>query len=205
MGFNNLIKSLTAKKDSKELKESINTQQDKINVFLDIETMGLNGYTDRITCIGFEVFENDKLITRQTFSNESEHSIVRLFLNELKILKSKSSEINIFTWNGDSFDIAFINVRALKYGIPIELYLTENNGFKFTDVKKCMPKIYFRGEMKYPSLDDAAKFFNFNIEKTAHGSEAPFMWKYKLFKELTEYCLNDVRILRKIAKRLKLF
>lgn len=82
--------------------------------FLDIETTGLSRIYNSIYLVGILYFENNRWKLTQILADSlmEENSL----LNELMEFISPYNEI--ITYNGDSFDIPFINERAKKYTLP---------------------------------------------------------------------------------------
>ncbi len=74
-------------------------------IFFDIETTGLSSRNAGVYLIGYAVYENEKWQLRQLFAERMS--------DELKILKAAcdllSSYDAVVTFNGDNFDIPFIN------------------------------------------------------------------------------------------------
>ena len=89
---------------------SENLNRDEI--ILDIETTGLDPLRDNLVLLGFIVFEGDKSYIIQYFAEEN-------FEEErlLKIYLKMTTDKTIITYNGDKFDIPFLNIRLDKYGL----------------------------------------------------------------------------------------
>lgn len=85
----------------------------KNTCFIDIETTGLSRKYNIIYLIGILYLEDDKWYLLQIFADKAdeEEKLLRYFVNII----SKYSQI--ITYNGESFDIPFINYRLEKYGI----------------------------------------------------------------------------------------
>ncbi len=81
--------------------------------FIDIETTGLSRQYNSIYLIGMLYYEQDNWELLQIFADliDEEEEVLRIFIS----LLSKYNKI--ITFNGDSFDIPFINYRLEKYGI----------------------------------------------------------------------------------------
>ncbi|TJX14809.1 hypothetical protein E9840_05305 [Tissierella creatinini] len=81
--------------------------------FIDIETTGLNRQYNSIYLIGMLYYEQDNWVLLQIFADliDEEEKVLTNFIS----LLSKYNKI--ITFNGDSFDIPFINYRLGKYGI----------------------------------------------------------------------------------------
>ena len=89
---------------------SENLNRDEI--ILDIETTGLDPLRDNLVLLGFIVFEGDKSYIIQYFA-EDNFEEERL----LKIYLKMTADKTIITYNGDKFDIPFLNIRLDKYGL----------------------------------------------------------------------------------------
>jgi len=163
-------------------------------IYIDVETMGLNAYTDRLTCIGIIVEVEGEIVKEVAISDEDEVSMLREFFRIYD--RYDESIIDTITWN-KTFDSDFILVRGWKHNF--KNYIPCNP----VDLKSEFPKFDFDGEWRKPSLDEAAKFLGIESEKLATGAEAPYMWKYGKIEELKEYCLMDVKIMREIHHKLE--
>ncbi|WP_262122252.1 ribonuclease H-like domain-containing protein [Anaerococcus sp. Marseille-Q5996] len=84
----------------------------KDEIILDIETTGLDPLRDNLVLLGFIVFEGEKSYIIQYFA-EDNFEEVRL----LKIYLKMTADKTIITYNGDKFDIPFLNIRLDKYGL----------------------------------------------------------------------------------------
>lgn len=81
--------------------------------FLDIETTGLNRSKSMIYLIGVLYFENDTWVLKQYFANtmEKEKDLLIRFISDI------STFDKLITYNGDSFDLPFINHRLKHHQI----------------------------------------------------------------------------------------
>ncbi len=84
----------------------------KDEIILDIETTGLDPLRDNLVLLGFIVFEGEKSYIIQYFA-EDNFEEERL----LKIYLKMTTDKTIITYNGDKFDIPFLNIRLDKYGL----------------------------------------------------------------------------------------
>ena len=102
-------------------------------VFFDIETTGLSRIYNYIYLIGLVKFnETTGFQLIQYFSSDisEEKELLEKFINEVKDKK-------LITYNGESFDIPFVNTRAEKYSIKplsnnsfdLMKYVKKNNDF----------------------------------------------------------------------------
>lgn len=78
----------------------------KDEIILDIETTGLDSKRDQLVLLGFIGYENDKCYIIQYFAedNSEESRLLEIYLN---MIESKK----VITYNGDKFDIPFLNMR----------------------------------------------------------------------------------------------
>ena len=142
---------------------SENLNRDEI--ILDIETTGLDPVRDNLVLLGFIVFEGDKSYIIQYFA-EDNFEEERL----LKIYLKMTADKTIITYNGDKFDIPFLNIRLDKYDLePI-----------FPDTKDI-----------YKTISSHRKYFTFesmrliDIEKHI-GIFRNDPSRYKVISKLTE-------------------
>ena len=175
---------------TEELGILFDIQEDaNIVVYLDIETMGLNAYTDRVTCIGLIISENNNIVYSKSIFNKNEEKLLKEFLKVYMKYKDRITET--VTWNGDKFDHNFLDVRCLKYGIRYKAINSE-------DIKNEFPKFMLGDTWRKPSLGDAINFLEIKDSKYGTGEEAPYLFKHGKIDELKRYCLQDVKLLRKI-------
>lgn len=85
-----------------------NLREDEI--ILDIETTGLDSSIDNLVLLGIIEKNNDKAYIYQYFAVDDNEE-QRL----LEIYKRKISEKKVITYNGDTFDIPFLNNRLIKH------------------------------------------------------------------------------------------
>ncbi len=92
----------------KKLYQAENLKKDEI--ILDIETTGLDSLYDQLVLLGLIKYENNKAYIMQYFAedNNEEIKLLEVYLRE-------SKEKKIITYNGDKFDIPFLNIRLDKH------------------------------------------------------------------------------------------
>ena len=78
----------------------------KDEIILDIETTGLDSKRDQLVLLGFIGYENDKCYIIQYFAedNSEEKRLLEIYLMMIEAKK-------VITYNGDKFDIPFLNMR----------------------------------------------------------------------------------------------
>ncbi len=118
----------------KKLYNSENINKDEI--ILDIETTGLDSTMDNLVLLGLIRFEKNKCYILQYFAqdNSEEKRLLEIYLKEIKNKK-------VITYNGDKFDIPFLNARLDKYKLltifpeSIDIYKIISSKRKFFDFK----------------------------------------------------------------------
>ncbi|MBS5988419.1 ribonuclease H-like domain-containing protein [Anaerococcus hydrogenalis] len=117
----------------------------KDECILDIETTGLDPNTDSLVVLGLIYFNKDKFYIDQYFAKNDKEEI-RL----LKIYKEKIKSRKLITYNGDVFDLPFLNIRLIKNNekavfpenkdiykiIKSKRKLVEFNSMKLIDIEK---------------------------------------------------------------------
>ncbi|MDU3687838.1 MAG: ribonuclease H-like domain-containing protein [Anaerococcus hydrogenalis] len=76
---------------------------------MDIETTGLDSNRDSLVVLGLIYFNMDKFYIDQYFA-KNDNEEVKL----LKIYKEKIKDKKLITYNGDIFDLPFLNIRLIK-------------------------------------------------------------------------------------------
>ncbi len=87
-------------------------------VFTDIETTGLSAAKDPIYCIGTAIIRGGSFHVRQFFAENTkdEPKILEAFLEMLEQQKCA----HILTFNGNAFDLPYIEKRCEKYGLAFQ-------------------------------------------------------------------------------------
>lgn len=84
----------------------------KDEIILDIETTGLDSQSDQLVLLGFICYEGDNCYIIQYFAEDNDEE-KRLLDIYLKMVDGKK----IITYNGDKFDIPFLNMRLDKHNM----------------------------------------------------------------------------------------
>jgi len=166
-----------------------------LTVYIDIETLGLNAYEQRITCIGVLVDDDKSSFYTKIFNDAREAELLQRFLKFYNGLIRISETV---TWNGKSFDLPYLQVRCLRYSMKFRV----SNP---VDAKLLLPEFEFNGKWRRPSLSEAADFLGIGLGKKSKfdGKDAITLAKLGMRKDLGEYCANDVRLLRSIYRVLR--
>jgi len=155
--------------------------QNKNYVFLDIETTGLDPFTDRITCICAKCG-----VDQECFMDQDEAKMLREFWGWLSAIPDPV----IVGFNIYTFDIPFIHKRCLKHDVGAPFCLKENY-------------IDLRFELKYPSsFGTFEQYLNFiDLRKNGDGLKAIELWRNERYDELKKYCMMDVELVEKLFER----
>lgn len=137
------------------------------DIYLDIETTGLKRNSDYAWVIGAAFVKEDKIESKQIFiKSKDDEKESLLYLNEL--LKNKQ---RIVTFNGNIFDIPFLNERATAYGITLDfpqeqydLYELIRKHNKFLMIKRI-------------NLKTAEKFMRIERDDPLAGKETLTLYK----------------------------
>lgn len=137
------------------------------DIYLDIETTGLKRNSDYAWVIGAAFVKENKIESKQIFiKSKDDEKESLLYLNEL--LKNKQ---RIVTFNGNIFDIPFLNERANTYGISLnfpqdkyDLYELIRKHNKFLMIKRI-------------NLKTAEKFMRIERNDPLAGKETHTLYK----------------------------
>ena len=137
------------------------------DIYLDIETTGLKRNSDYAWVIGAAFVQEDKIESKQIFiKSKDDEKESLLYLN--KLLKNKQ---RIVTFNGNIFDIPFLNERAAAYGVTLnfpqeqyDLYELIRKHNKFLMIKRI-------------NLKTAEKFMRIERNDPLAGKETLTLYK----------------------------
>ena len=167
----------------------INTENNKLCAYLDIETTGLSPSYSELTVIGI-LIENGR--------DETFIQIVGDDISSSRLLKIIKNVKTLYTYNGSRFDLPFIKS---KLGIDIKTSCIHNDL-----MLDCWEKNLFGG------LKNVERTLGINREiKDVDGQMAVILWQnYKLYSDkkslttLLEYNREDVLNLRVLREKLNL-
>lgn len=138
-------------------------------VLFDIETTGLNPNYDKVILIGVLYQEEDNIVIKQFFCNNSNE--------ELELLKSFIETFRDFdiyiTFNGGNFDIPFLNKRFSKYKLNYQI-----DPYINFDLLKVVRKNKSLLGLSNCKLKTVEKFLGIKRKDTIDGAES-----VKLFKK----------------------
>lgn len=160
----------------------------------DIETTGLNPLTDRITTIGYCIDGNTTSIYE-----EQEEQTIKLFLD---VLDKCSHEfcLKLSGYNINAFDIRFLFLRAIKYGLLkpesyfYKVFIGAFNNFNNPLTLDLMDFFTFKKfTQQRVHLQEALIFLGLPL-KTGTGEQAIDLFKEGKILELQRYVENDAKV-----------
>ena len=159
---------------------------------IDIETTGLEPWTDRIVCIGIRDIGSSRSIV---FFDENEEILVKKFISYFR--RKQFKEIIGYNVN---FDIRFIFTKCLKYEICAGYVFNA----KFTDVMDNMRSVRRIFSYNKPGKLDQWLNFVFGIGKIENGESVNDMFEKREFTRIINYCRWDVDMTFRLWKRIRM-
>ncbi len=131
-------------------------------VFLDIETTGLSPAKAEVFLIGTATYIDNRMYIRQFFADDTseEMDILKAFAEYLKSFDT------IITFNGNKFDIPFLEKRSFIYSI--DLAFSEKNGIDIYKRIQPYKKLLAVPDMKQKTLET---FLHINRKDKKSGRE----------------------------------
>jgi hypothetical protein len=154
------------------------------DLILDIETSGLSPLKDRISCICVEYNH-----TQLCFSGDFEKKILEDFV---AFCKDKFLD-KLVSYNGWSFDIPFIRVRAMVNKVKLPSYFWD-------DKKICDP---YNILMRSKSGKQCEFGNTFGIKTIGTGLECLDYLAKGDFVSIEKHCKSDINVLSEIYYRMK--
>ena len=156
----------------------------------DIETTGLSGIEDRITCISILNLQTNEVTS---FYGEDEIKILKDFW------KAINGSIEICGYNSNSFDWVFLIQRTLINNIPV---CPTFHKIKKTDLR-LISTLFFTCYNKAikGTLDQWSKHFGRGDKETT-GEEMIKFFEDRNWKEIKEHCEDDCKITAELYSRL---
>ncbi|QIB25876.1 ribonuclease H-like domain-containing protein [Caloranaerobacter azorensis] len=135
--------------------------------FLDIETTGFNREKDKIILIGVMYFNNNEIKISQFFANS---------LEEEKEILNKFAEFIaqfdlFFTFNGNIFDIPFINSKFRQH--KLEYFIDTNNSIDLLKIVRKHKNILGLNNCKLKTVE---KYLGINRKDKISGKESIKMY-----------------------------
>ncbi|KNF09549.1 exonuclease-like protein [Gottschalkia purinilytica] len=171
---------------------------DKNICFLDIETTGLSSKYNKIILIGILYIKNNKQVIKQFFADSPKEE--KLLLNSFVSFISDFDFV--ITYNGNTFDIPFINKRLVYNNINFNID-TSNT----LDLLRIIRKNKVTLGLEDCKLKSVEKYLGIQREDTISGKESVDLYnKYKLNKNedlrkiILKHNFDDILYLPKILK-----
>ena len=163
------------------------------HIVYDIETTGLEPFTDRILCISIMEVHTLEI---KSFCQEDEQQLLKDFFEEVQ------NVTKFIGYNSQSFDAPFILQRCMFYGIK----LTK----EFLDIKNQVDLRkhslgFFLSYNKFAKgrLCQWAEKFGDKVE-TPNGSMMPKLFLEKKWDVIEAHCREDVIVTKRLLDRCKL-
>jgi DNA polymerase elongation subunit (family B) len=150
------------------------------------EKTALDGFKGHVCCI---VRDQTRYILR---SVKEEKDLLERFFTGMK-------ECVLVGHNIIGFDIQFLTRRALVLGVELPYEYIWPRALKPWD-KSVFDTMTALGGKDWVSLDNLAKALRIR-GKSGNGGAVNFMWQQGLHDEISDYCADDVRVVREIHKR----
>lgn len=161
---------------------ALNQISDKKVCFLDIETTGFSRKFNQIILIGFLYFDNSKTEVIQIFAGNKKDE--KNLLSEF--VKYISNFEVIITFNGDAFDIPFINSRLSYHSINYEI----DKSLSIDILKVIRNNKNLLGLEKY-NLKAIENLLGINREDTISGKESIEMY-YEYIKTKNNNIMDTI-------------
>ncbi|WDV44481.1 ribonuclease H-like domain-containing protein [Clostridiaceae bacterium M8S5] len=145
--------------------------------FFDIETTGFSGARNKVILIGILYFENNEIIINQFFS-ESPDDEVTLLIESLKLINKFDTYI---TYNGDTFDVPFVNKRLQYHNINEQL--KKENGLDLIKVVRKNKQILGLEDCKLKSVEKCLGIYR---DDKISGKESIDLYKKYVKKPSTD-------------------
>jgi uncharacterized protein YprB with RNaseH-like and TPR domain len=163
-------------------------------IFLDIETSGLDSFSNRIYTVGL-------------LHEEQHEPILLMDRDEGKILADfsefvKNHREDVYVgFNISRFDIPFIRVRMLKHSLDLRI----TNDMKILDLSTILNGILSQGRPRtvFRSQEQWLKFFMLENNDKYFGAQMPDLYDSGDYEKIKQHCIFDLTNCRKIYNILK--
>jgi len=164
-------------------------------VILDIETTGLDPFSDRIVAIGVQRGEDVRV-----FINKNELRVIWDFFEFLTAVHKPLETQVLVGYNIHNFDLPFITTRAIKHGLTVDAgYLRK---MYRADLMTIVTR-YLNTRNRNLSLKTIAEFLGIRVNDAISGSDIPVLWEKGDFDAIAQHCLSDIYLTQQLLKRLK--
>lgn len=135
--------------------------------FLDIETTGFNRVTDTVYLVGLLTYNDKKYVLKQYFLNspEKEDILLQNLIDDIEKIKY------LVTFNGNSFDIPFLNSKYKKHNIDYQI--SKNNSIDIYRIIRKNKEVFPLKSLKLKSIE---KYLGINREDTMSGKDCIYLY-----------------------------
>jgi len=162
-----------------------------------MEKTTFDGAMNHVICIGF-AFDDEEPKTLTAKNVNEEAKILKAFH---EIIKDRVLWGDTFIGhNVAQFDLRVIRQRSIVLGVPLNREIPYNAKPWESNPFDTMAQWDFKNNTK---LDVLARAFGVGGKGDVDGSMVYPMWKKGQFKEIAEYCKDDVRLVRDVAKKMR--
>lgn len=158
--------------------------QDLNYALIDIETTGINSEKNKVILVGLLYFEDNQIKTKQLFCNDKNEE-KDMLIELISVLKKFDFFIN---YNGNSFDIPFLNKRFKKSNIDFNLPI-----YKSFDLYRILKNITHKFNLPNLKLKTVEKYMGICREDRITGKESVKI--YNKYVESKDNLLKNIIIL----------
>lgn len=152
------------------------------------ERTALDGWKGHVACI----VAND--LQYEILDVKDEKFAISSFFSSL-------TESTLVGHNIIGFDIPFLTKRALVLGVKLPPEHIWPRNLKPWDNRVFDTMLQLGNGKEFISLDNLARNLGIKGKGNTTGKQVHYMWQNGLHDEITEYCADDVRIVREIHER----
>lgn len=174
-------------------------------IILDIETTGFSRKKAQIILVGLLIKTNKEYYSQQIFC-ENLHEEKKLLNHLVSLLKTTPHKF-LITYNGNSFDLPFINTKLKQHNINYRL-----SKCKSFDLYRLIQSNKNKFNLKRYNLKSIESFLDINRQDTISGKESiQLYYKYlktrkkSLLEKILLHNDEDIRYLMPLLKILKFF
>lgn len=187
------IKACSACKKADTIEEDFKNNYDKL-LEKALKKKGVGLMDNKIVCLAY-AFDDAPVVSL----SGTEEEIMVGFEEAIKENSLTYTEIEMVGFNIRKFDAPVIFLRACLYDNKEVKFVLSSGRNKIKDV---MEMAVYWNRNTYVSLDRACKFFGLEGKAGVDGSMVYPMYKEGKYKEIAEYCRQDVEKTRSLYKKL---
>jgi len=173
-------------------------------IVFDIETTGLDPFTDTTLAITYKVGFKKPIVFHIDDNGVDEKLVLRRFYFNLDSIAADSSKdgvsLVLVGYNIDSFDIPFLTTRAILNGM-IEHSATLRKYYR-ADLMYIVTR-YLKTDKKHMKLKDVAKALGIEVNDDVNGSDVPRLFEEGNYEAIVKHCISDVELTYQLTLKLK--